>query len=58
MLANICYRAAYLADLLMQCSLFRTAWQRWRWALWALGVIFTVLMANYWIGDEIYPYVR
>ncbi|HEV3483479.1 MAG TPA: hypothetical protein VGR97_14270 [Candidatus Acidoferrales bacterium] len=58
MLANICYCAAYLADVPMQYSLFRTVWRRWRWGLWMVGVIFAVVIANYWIADEIYPYVR
>lgn len=58
MLANICYCAAYVADVPMQCSLFRTVWQRWRWGLWTVGVIFAVVIANYWIADEIYPYIR
>lgn len=58
MLANVCYCAAYLADVPMQYSLFRTVWRRWRWRLWTVGVIFAVVIANYWIADEIYPYVR
>lgn len=58
MLANVCYCAAYLADVPMQYSLFRTVWRRWRWGLWTIGVIFAVVIANYWIADEIYPYVR
>jgi len=58
MLANICYCAAYLADVPMGYSFFRSAWRRWRWGLWAVGVIFAVVIANYWIADEIYPYIR
>ena len=58
MLANICYCAAYLAEIPMQYSLFRTVWRRWRWGLWMVGLIFAVVIANYWIADEIYPYVR
>ena len=57
-IANVCYCAAYLADLPMQSSLFRTAWRQRRWILWLAGMCFAVLIANYWIVDEIYPYVR
>ena len=57
-LANICYCAAYLADVPLQFSLFRAVWRRWRWGLWTVGVIFAVVIANYWIADEIYPFIR
>lgn len=57
-LANICYCAAYLADVPLQFSLFRVVWRRWRWGLWTVGVIFAVVIANYWIADEIYPFIR
>lgn len=56
--ANICYCAAYFADVPMQFSLFRQRWLRWRWGLWACGMLFAALLANYWIADEIFPYVR
>jgi hypothetical protein len=55
-MANVCYCAAYLADIPMQCSSFRTGWLRWRWGLWLAGTLFAILVANYWIVDEIYPY--
>ncbi len=58
MLANVCYCAAYLTDVPMQYSLFQVTWRRWRWSLWLLGMIFAIAIANYWIADEIYPYVR
>jgi len=57
-LANICYCSAYLADLAMQYSNFRRLWVRWRWGLWVCGMLFATLLANYWIADEIFPYVR
>ncbi|HZC85438.1 MAG TPA: hypothetical protein VE266_00435 [Steroidobacteraceae bacterium] len=56
-LANLCYCAAYLVDIPLQYSSFRSRWRRWRWAPWLGGVLFAVLLANYWIADEIYPYV-
>ena len=55
LLANVCYCAAYLIDLPMQCSSFAAAWRRRRWGLWLLGTLFAVVLASYWIADEIYP---
>ena len=57
-LANLCYCAAYLVDVPMQASSFRAAWRHWRWRLWLAGTLFATALANYWIADEIYPYVR
>jgi hypothetical protein len=53
--ANICYCAAYLIDIPLQHSGFRAAWRRQRWWLWLAGVLLAVLLASYWINDEIYP---
>lgn len=57
-LANVCYSAAYLADIPIQYSSFRATWRRWRWGIWLLGTVFAILISNYWIIDEIYPYVE
>jgi hypothetical protein len=57
-LANLCYCAAYLADIPMQYSPVRSLWQRRRWGLLLIGTLFALLIANYWIADEIYPFVR
>ena len=56
-MANVCYSAAYLVELPMQSSPLTGAWKRWRWTLWLLGTLLAILIANYWIADEIYPYV-
>jgi len=56
-IANVCYCAAYAVDLPAQFSEFRAAWIRRRWTLWLGGTIFAIILANYWIVDEIYPYV-
>jgi hypothetical protein len=55
LLANACYCAAYLVDIPMQLSTFSTAWKRYRWTLWLAGTLFALLLASYWIVDEIYP---
>jgi hypothetical protein len=56
--ANFCYSAAYLADLFMQSVLAASNHRRFRWALFIFGTLFAVLLENYWIGDEIYPYAN
>ena len=56
-LANVCYCAAYLADVPMQYSSFRAVWRRRRWGLWLIGVLFAATITFYWIADEIYPTV-
>jgi hypothetical protein len=58
LLANVCYCAAYLVDIPMQCSSLSTVWRRRRWGLWLMGMLFAIVAANYWIADEIYPFVR
>jgi hypothetical protein len=58
LLANVCYCAVYLVDIPMQCSAFNGLWKRRRWVLWLAGTLLAILFANYWIVDEIYPFVR
>ena len=69
LLANVCYCAAYLVDLMMQSTergastgTLRAAdganLRQWRWRLWVVGMLLAALFENYWIADEIYPYVR
>ena len=57
LLANVCYSAAYLVDLPLQTSAVRDWWLRNRWLVWLIGTLFALLLAYYWIGDEIYPAV-
>jgi hypothetical protein len=57
-LANLCYSAAYLADIPLQFSGLECGWRRWRWSVFLAGTLFAALLANYWIADEVYPYVR
>lgn len=58
LIANACYCAAYLADIPMLSSPLSTIWIRRRWILWLFGTLFAILLANYWIVDEIYPFVQ
>jgi len=57
-LANVCYCAAYFVDLPMQSLSVGNALRRQRWGLWVMGTLFAILFENYWIVDEIYPFVR
>jgi hypothetical protein len=58
LIANALYCAAYLVDIPMQLSAFSSSWKRRRWMLWLLGTLLAILFANYWIADEIYPFIR
>lgn len=57
LIANLCYCAAYVADLPLQHSSFCALWRRWRWSLFLLGTLFAIVLTNYWIADEIYSFV-
>jgi hypothetical protein len=58
-LANVCYSTAYVVDITVQASTYSPAWRRrWRAVLWIAGTLFALLVAQYWIGDEIYPDVH
>jgi hypothetical protein len=57
-LANIFYSVAYVIDLPLQFTSIRNVWQRRRWILWTIGMLFAILITFYWIADEIYPYVN
>jgi hypothetical protein len=56
LLANVCYCAAYIADIPLRS--FSLSVERGRWEVWSLGTLFAFLVANYWIADEIYPFVN
>jgi hypothetical protein len=57
LIANACYSVAYFVDIPFQLS-SSTAQNRLRWGLWIAGTLFAILLANYWIADEIYPDFR
>lgn len=54
-LANVCYSTAYLAEMAVLASLDEAARRRWRGVLFVGGTLFALLIATYWIADEIYP---
>lgn len=58
LLANVCYCAAYFAEILIHNATSRAAWNRQRWAIWVVGTLLAILFENYWIADEIYPFVK
>jgi len=58
LLANACYCAAYLAEILIQNASSSASWNRQRWAIWVVGTLLAILFENYWIADEIYPFVQ
>lgn len=57
LLANACYCTAYLLDIPLQRSAVSSIWKKRRWGLWLAGMLFAILLANYWIADEIYSLV-
>ncbi len=56
-MANLCYSVVYLVDIPLQLSPFQSTWVRWRFGLLLVGIALAVLFTNYWIADEIYPFV-
>lgn len=58
LIANLLYASAYLIDLPAQLSASRTWWLRYRWGLWIMGMLLALLLENYWISDEIYPFIQ
>jgi len=47
-LANVAYCAAYIPDIFAQASGFRDLWQRYRWILFVIGVIFAGIITRFW----------
>jgi hypothetical protein len=45
--ANVAYCAAYIVDLSVQASDFRSHWQQFRWLLFALGSGFAAVLTRY-----------
>ena len=58
LLANVCYSAAYVVELVLQGASSGKVRQSLRWTVWVIGTILAFVLTNYWIADEIYPYVH
>jgi hypothetical protein len=56
--ANVLYCCGYVAELTVGQLFAGGSWQRWRGWLWLAGTLLAAVFEYYWIGDEIYPYVR
>jgi len=56
-LANLFYCAAYFVEFSFLHPSTPETRRRWRRSLWLAGTLFALLIAQYWIGDEIYPSV-
>jgi hypothetical protein len=46
-LANVAYCTAYVVDIAVQSSAFRASWKRYRWVLFAIGVVFASIIARF-----------
>lgn len=58
LLANLCYCAGYAMEGFIQPLVEQAYWRRLRWVVWVAGMLLAILLANYWIADEIYPDVN
>lgn len=58
LMANLCYCAGYAMEGFIQVLAAKAYWRRIRWIAWVAGTLFAILLANYWIADEIYPDVH
>jgi len=58
LLANLAYSTAYLAEFFIQLLAPGVARRRARISLCVLGTLFALVLENYWISDEIYPYAN
>lgn len=58
LVANLCYSAPLLAEMMVRSFTPGAGCFRWRSVLWVFGTVLAILLKNYWIADEIYPYVR
>lgn len=47
-LANVAYCAAYVVDIFAQVSGFRERWQKYRWLLFAVGMVFAGILTRFW----------
>ncbi len=55
--ANVCYSAAYIVEVSAHRSPWFGAWRAHRWVVWLAGLVLAIVLANYWIVDQIFPSV-
>ena len=58
LIANLLYSVAYAAEFVFQAFGLGPRRFHFRSAIWILGAVLAVLLENYWIADEIYPFAR
>ena len=46
-LANVAYCAAYPVDVFAQASGYRESWRKWRWILFAIGLLFAATITRF-----------
>jgi hypothetical protein len=47
-LANVAYCAVYLVDFFAQASGYRETWRKYRWVLFAIGLLFAGTITRFW----------
>jgi hypothetical protein len=47
-LANVAYCAVYPVDIFVQASGFRETWRKYRWILFAIGLLFAGILTRFW----------
>jgi hypothetical protein len=47
-LANVAYCTVYLVDIFAQSSEFRELWRKYRWILFAIGLLFAGVLTRFW----------
>ena len=57
-LANVAYCAAYIPDIFAQASGFRDLWQRYRWILFSIGLVFAGIITRFWALAFFHPASR
>jgi len=55
-IANTGYSVAYLIDIPLQYTSYKDDWRQKRWVVWWAGLVLAIILANYLIAYQIYPY--
>jgi TRAP-type uncharacterized transport system fused permease subunit len=46
-LAKVAYCAAYIPDVLVQSSGYQTAWRKYRWVVFSIGLLFAAVLTRF-----------